>query len=195
MMMCFVSMLHFTGVSNSVSHHAVSVLPAWLHSCLPSALQRDQVQVRLQTRAENTHLLCNLMQKVNHYLNFFQAFPPLAGPLDAVQEADGSGCTGPCFAPCHPYIHRSYSLFRQTQNHLGCGEWGTAGWFNSQQCFYNPVHRGTSYWESPYLQCCLSVFLRWRTTKPPRLTLIIQKHGAQTHSMCWESWASSSISC
>lgn len=76
MMMCFVSMLHFTGVSNSVSHHAVSVLPAWLHSCLPSALQRDQVQVRLQTRAENTHLLCNLLQKLYHYLHFFsRRFP------------------------------------------------------------------------------------------------------------------------
>lgn len=38
--------LYFPGVSHCVAHHAVSLLSAWSHSCLPAALQRNQIQVR-----------------------------------------------------------------------------------------------------------------------------------------------------
>lgn len=37
---------HLSGVSHCVSHHVGPVLPAWCHSCLPAALQRNQIQVR-----------------------------------------------------------------------------------------------------------------------------------------------------
>lgn len=37
---------HLSGVSHCVAHHVGSVLPARCHSCLPSALQRNQIQVR-----------------------------------------------------------------------------------------------------------------------------------------------------
>jgi len=48
----FVFIPHLSGVSYCVSHHVVSVLPAWCHSGLPSALQRNQVQVRHQNRMD-----------------------------------------------------------------------------------------------------------------------------------------------
>lgn len=121
-------MFHNSGVPHCVTHHVVSVLPAWCHSCLHSALQRNQIQVR----TKSWHHLCQFSCKkciilCPTHICTFQALPWLAGPLDAVQEADGSGCTGLCFSSRHLHIHHSYSLLCQTQTHLTCGGWGTAG--------------------------------------------------------------------
>lgn len=72
----------------------------------------------------------------------FQTFPWLARPLDAVQEADGSGCTGFSFSPRHLHIHHSHSLCCQAQTHLSCGGWGIAIRFKLTGIWLKLTHIG-----------------------------------------------------